>query len=118
MADFPKLKTGALAQYPLQRRVEYPTTVLRFLDGAEQRWPEQGSASRKWVVRLDLLDEGEISSLAAFFDTQSGRGGHFSFEDPLDGSLHGDCSFEQDKATIEAACEGRWSTELTVRENK
>ena len=40
MNEFPKLKTGAVAQYPAQRTTRYSTHVMRFMDGSEQRYRE------------------------------------------------------------------------------
>jgi Conserved hypothetical protein 2217 (DUF2460) len=118
MVDFPTLKTGAITQYPSERRTGYSTTVVRFVDGSEQRWREQGSPARRWVLRLASLDESEAAVLAGFFDAQAGRAGHFSFEDPWDASVHADCSFEQDSLPLDFAGEGRSAAVVTIRENK
>ncbi len=34
MATFPVLKTGAAAQYPLDRGVRFSTQAVRFMDGS------------------------------------------------------------------------------------
>ncbi len=117
MSAFPKLKTGAVAQYPASRAHTHATEVLRFVDGSEQRFRTRGQAVRRWVIRLDLLDDGEATRLEDFFRTVQGRYGSFSFEDPWDGTVHADCSLESDEFTIEAVGEGRASTSLVVREN-
>ena len=118
MSDFPTLKTGAITQYPSERLTGYSTTVLRFVDGSEQRWREQPSLTRRWVLRLASLDESEAAALAQFFDAQAGRAGHFSFQDPWDASLYTDCSFEQDSLPLDVAGEGRSAAVVTIRENK
>jgi hypothetical protein len=118
MADFPSLSTGAITQYPSERRTGYGNTVLKFVDGSEQRWREQGSYVRRWVLRFSLLNETEAATLAQFFEAQAGRAGHFSFQDPWDGSVYPDCSFEQDTLAVDLAGEGRASAVVTVRENK
>ena len=118
MVDFPSLKTGAITQYPSERRTGYSTTVLRFVDGSEQRWREQGSPARRWVLRLSSLDEMEAAVLAGFFDAQGGRAGHFSFQDPWDASVYADCSFEQDTLPVDISGEGLAAAVLTIRENK
>ena len=91
MIDFPTLSTGAITQYPSERRTVYGNTVLRFVDGAEQRWREQRARLHRWVLRVSLLDETEAAILARFFDVQAGRAGHFSFQDPWDGVVYQDC---------------------------
>ena len=118
MASFPALKTGVVAQYPLDRQKEYSTQVLRFLDGSEQRFPACGAALRRWVIRLDLLDEGELASLGAFFEAQGGRAGVFSFTDPFDAAVYANCSFDADafQATYGGPQEGQAS--VTIKENR
>ena len=118
MADFPKLKTGATTQYPSERHVEYSTRVLSFIGGAEQRWRERGSGGRRWVLCLAEVDESEMAGIAAFFSSQNGRLGHFSFEDPWTGSVFPDCSFDQDGFTVSCAGEGRLSAVVQIRENR
>ena len=45
------LKTGALAQYTLERGSRYRTEVVRYVDGGEQRYREWNGVLRRWVVR-------------------------------------------------------------------
>ncbi len=118
MVDFPSLSTGAITQYPSERRPGYGNTVLRFVDGSEQRWREQGAHVRRWVLQLSLLDETETATLSRFFEAQSGRAGHFSFQDPWDGAVYADCSFEQDTLPVDLMSEGRAAAVVTIRENK
>ena len=40
MSEFPPLKTGAVMQYPAQKEARFSTTVVRFTDGSEQRFPQ------------------------------------------------------------------------------
>jgi len=95
VANFPALKTGAVAQYPSDRSRKFSTQVFRFLDGTEQRFPGYAAAVRRWVVRLDLLDESELITLGDFFVSQGGRAQTFSFTDPFDGSVV-NCRFDAD----------------------
>jgi hypothetical protein len=117
MADFPRLKTGAVAQYPATRERGFETGICRFLDGSEQRYRSRG-ATRRWAIRLELLDEGEMREIEEFFRTAQGAAGSFSFEDPWDGMVYADCSLESDELTIEGAGEGRHRTELVIKENR
>ena len=73
MANFPALKTGAVAQYGSDRSRRFSTRVLRFLDGSEQRFPGLGTPLLQWVIRLDLLDESELANLELFFEDEGGR---------------------------------------------
>jgi hypothetical protein len=118
MATFPKLKTGAVLQYPAERSMEYSTEVLEFADGTEQRYRDGGSALHRWVIRLELLNEQEMSALASFCNQQQGRFGSFPFQDPWDGAEYPNCSLEDDVFTEEWLGEARGRTVLVVRENR
>jgi hypothetical protein len=116
MSSFPRLKTGAAAQYPATRRRLHESEVHRFVDGTEQAY--RASAARlEWIIRLDLLDETEMAKLEEFVVSMQGRFGSFSFEDPWDGTVHPDCSLEQDELAMELAGEARTATVLVIREN-
>jgi len=117
MATFPKLKTGSIAQYPAGREVRFSTFVLRFVDGGEQRFPLRGGSLRRWQIRLDLLDEGEMAELEQFFLQCQGRFGTFSFTDPWDGTEYPNCSLEVDRIELQAVGETRGRTSVVVREN-
>ena len=99
MASFPALKTGAVAQYPSDRARRFSTQVLRFLDGSEQRFPGFGAPLKRWLIRLELLDEAELAGLEDFFVEQGGQAGTFAFTDPWDGTVYANCSFESDTMT-------------------
>lgn len=117
MSAFPRLRTGAVAQYPAGRVLSHSTEVMKFVDGTEQRYRVRGGTARRWVIRLELLDETEIARLEEFFTTVQGRLGRFSFEDPWTGNVHTDCSLESDEFEVEFEDETRGRTVLVVREN-
>ncbi len=118
MSAFPVLKTGAVAQYPANRAIEHSTSVLVFVDGSEQRFREFASPARKWVIRLELLDEGELAALEDFLIAQQGRLGTFSFTDPWDGTTYPDCSLEADSIPLESQDLMRGRTTMVVRKNR
>jgi hypothetical protein len=89
MANFPVLKSGAMAQYPLAKTVRYKTHEVRFLDGSRQRYSMQGRGLRQWTVALDSLDDQELSAVAEFAEEQ--RGAAFAFVDPVTGESIGAC---------------------------
>ncbi len=103
------------------RRIEqqkFSTQVVRFLDGSEQRFPGYGATLQRWVIRLDLLDEGELTNLQQFFESEGGRAGNFRFTDPFDGR----CT----RIAALTRISWRWSltdhrggkTQVTIRENR
>ena len=118
MAAFPALKTGAVAQYPLERRVAFSTAIYRFVDGAEQRMPRYSARLHQWKINLSLLDESELTVLGEFFEAHGGRAGAFTFTDPWDGTMYSNCSFDSDQAVFAFAGVSRGETTVTVRENR
>jgi hypothetical protein len=118
MADFPTLKTGAVVQYPAERSLGYSTDVLSFIDGSEQRFRSYGAPLKRWIVRLELLDEAEMKQLEKFFEASQGSLGGFQFTDPWDGTVHSDCSLGEDEMTIEFSAEQQGKTVLVIRENR
>lgn len=100
MSSFPKLKTGAVAQYPAVRETRFATEIHTFLDRAEQRYRDRSTARRRWLIDLSRLDEVELSALTRFFDEQQGRLGRFDFEDPWSGLIVADCRFDQDEIVL------------------
>ncbi len=118
MTTFPRLKTGAVMQYPASRTECHATATLRFVGGGEQRYRERGRAQRRWFIRLELLDDTELAEVEEFFRQQHGRAGSFSFEDPWEGTVYENCSFEQDELALECRDQGRGGTTLAVRRNE
>ncbi len=118
MAEFPKLKTGAVTQYPAARRLTFMNQVVEFLDGDEQRYRDSEGPARQWSIQLEMLDESETAALEEFFRSQDGRFGSFAFTDPMDGATYADCSLEADEFNLELEEEMRAKTSLTVRENR
>jgi hypothetical protein len=96
MAEFPKLKTGVVAQYPAVRESRFQTIVSRFVDGSEQRFRDHRAVRRRWIIHLAQLDESELQTLAEFFSEQKGRLGGFDFEDPWTGNVVPNCRFDED----------------------
>lgn len=118
MASFPTLKTGVVAQYPTDRQRNFSTQVFRFMDGSEQRFPGYGAPLRQWTIRLDLLDESELTNLEMFFESEGGRSGGFSFTDPFDGTVYANCSFAADQLALNFEGPQQGKTVVVVKENR
>lgn len=118
MAEFPALKTGAVAQYPSTRAQQWSTRVHEFVSGDEQRSPLFAGPLRRWLIQLNLLSEGELFTLEEFYVEQGGGSGSFSFTDPWDGIEYLDCSFEGNEmvSVFEAISDGEMR--LVIRENR
>src|SRR5450759_746401 len=117
MATFPKLKTTAIAQYPVARREQFQNQTVRFVDGSEQRYRDSGGARLEWEIQFSLLDEGELAAIEEFFLANQGAFGSFSFTDPWDGQVYDDCSAGADELALVTVAEMRGGTKLTVVRN-
>jgi len=91
MATFPLLSSGAITQYPAPLMSGQSVQVIRFLDGSDQRYLNQGRTLRQWQIRLDLLNESEIQQLEAFYVSQLGDYSPFPFPDPFSGTSVPNC---------------------------
>lgn len=105
-------------QYPATRIVSRPATILRFVDGAEQRFAEQGTICHRWVVSLSKLDEEELGNLQQFFERSQGRYESFTFVDPWTGTSYEDCSLADDEIKVCLEEIDRGSVELVIRQNR
>lgn len=105
-------------QYPAANDALYSTGIVKFVDGTEQRYRDYKAPLRRWVIRLDLLDEAELSSLEDFFMDRDGQFGSFAFIDPRDATEYPDCCLESDSFDATYVEEMRCKTTLVVRENR
>ena len=117
MSSFPKLKTGAIAQYPSTRGLAFSNRTVRFIDGGEQRFRTHAAPSRQWEVGLDILDESEMGRLEQFFLENQGTFGTFTFVDPWDGTEYPNCSLDAGTFEFSVIGESRSRTKLVIREN-
>ena len=115
---FPVLKTGASAQYPLKRALAYRNEIHRYVDGSEQRYRDFGLPLREWTVELELLDEGEMETLAQFIQAVQGRAGEFVYVDPMTGVAYEHCSLASDENEGVFDGELRGRTQIRVRQNR
>jgi hypothetical protein len=115
---FPKLKTDAVAQYPLTTTLAFQNQTLTFVDGTQQRYRDSGAVRARWEIRLSDLDEGELAAMEEFFLANQGTFGSFSFTDPQDGHVYDDCSLEADDLQVETLAEMRGATTLRVTQNQ
>ena len=116
MAEFPKLSTGSLAQFPATRTKAFRTEIIRYVDGSDQRIALAGKPVVRWSVPLRRLNAAEAAAVRTFFLQQRGQAGTFSFTDPWTGALHPQCCFENDALSIQAAAEGDLRTVLVIRD--
>ncbi len=91
MASFPLLTSGAVTQYPATVTTGQSVQVIRFLDGSDQRYLNQGRPFRQWQIRVDLLNDTELAQIESFFAAQSGDYSAFAFPDPISGTVVPNC---------------------------
>ena len=115
MATFPKLSTGAVAQYPLTRSHQYRTHIQRFVDGSDQRYRDLREPVRRWILHFEQLTLDEIAAIEDFFSDQQGRQGTFSFTDPHDGTEYPECAVESDSLAMAWRSETECLVALTIR---
>ncbi len=118
MNTFPTLNTGAITQYPAQAGSTFSSQVLQFVDGSEQRFPGYAAPVQRWSVKLELLDEDEVTTLAEFFSNVSGPAGSFSFTDPGTGTVYPNCSFEDDECSVQIQPGDLGSITFSIVENR
>jgi hypothetical protein len=113
MPNFPTLKTGAVAQYPLTVNTSYSTQSVRFLDGSRQTFRLYPAGLRRWSVQLDGLDEQELDSFISFVEVQGGD--VFTFTDPATGDVVPNCIISG-QADAGMATEMSGQTQLMIEE--
>jgi hypothetical protein len=118
MANFPTLKTGAVAQYPVTITLRHKNQTVRFVDGMEQRYRDSAGPLRRWVLMVDQLDESEVAAIEQFLAGNQGAFASFGFTDPWTGAHFPNCSVENDALDICLSGEVRGSTLVTVVENR
>jgi len=91
MAAFPILSSGAVAQYPTSVEFGQVVQIFRFVDGADQRFLNQGRQYRRWRIHLDQLNDAEMNQLEAFFIAQQGEYSVFDFPDPISNQTVPNC---------------------------
>jgi len=114
MANFPILKTGAIAQYPLARGVHYSTQSVRFMDGSRQQFRLQGNGLRRWTVAFSQLDETELGAVIAFVEQQASAA--FTFSDPVTGDTVANCAISGEQFTAGMTREMNGQTTLMIEE--
>lgn len=115
---FPTLRTNAIAQYPATRTVHCRNQVLLFLDGTGQRYRDSRGPLRQWEIRLDQLDETEMTAVERFFADNQGRFAIFEFTDPWNGQIYTNCSFASDDLVLTSLEERKGQTALVVKQNR
>lgn len=117
MAQFPKLRSGSYAQYPVGQTIVRPVRVLRLSDGTEQRFPLK-KARRRWVLQLEGLDEGELAAIERFYLDHRAGNISFDFVDPWTGEAITGCRFLTNELSFTARSSFHGVVRLEIEEQE
>jgi hypothetical protein len=115
MQRFPKLSSGAVAQYPCERIWVRPASRIPFVDGSSKRFALK-KPKRRWVVRLEELNEGELAVVSEFHRQHLGEALGFEFEDPWTGDVVAGCHFMRAGLRLRLDGMERGSADLEIEE--
>jgi hypothetical protein len=82
MLVYPQLATGALAEFPIQRRHKMRTLVNTAADGTVLKLADPGAETVEWQLKYAGLSDTELAALQQFFTASCGTLNNFTFLDP------------------------------------
>lgn len=82
MSVYPQLLTGALAQFPITRRLDARTCVNSLADGSTIKFADPNGASTVWQLEYAGLTDNEAAALEQFYEACEGSLNGFTFVDP------------------------------------
>lgn len=117
MSYFPVLKTGAEAQYGIERLQDCPVTVQRFLDGRTRRFAQERTR-RIWRLRLSELSAQEAERINTFAGDHFETGEPFIFRDPWTGEDYPGCEIRGGQIQIRADGEHKYHVQLLIEQRQ
>ena len=82
MLAYPQLTTGALTQYPLQKRRRLRTIMNALADGSAIKLADAAGETTEWQLQYTGLSDDEASVLQQFFEATEGNLNTCTFLDP------------------------------------
>jgi hypothetical protein len=82
MLVYPQLATGALSQFPVQKRRSLRTVVNTSLDGRAIKLADPGAETTEWQLAYAGLTDDEAAALQQLFAASEGTLNSFTFLDP------------------------------------
>jgi len=79
---FPQLRSGALAELPLQKIESYRSVRNTLPDGSSVVMADSGFANIVWNLKFSGLSSNEAQALQNLFESAAGRLNTFTFVDP------------------------------------
>jgi hypothetical protein len=96
MGYFPQLSSGALAQYPVSKRVIRRTIMNTLPDGSSIKLSDSGVTAIEWSLQFSGLSDQEAIALAELFADCEGELNSFGFLDPTGNLLAWSEKFDED----------------------
>ncbi|MBZ5623798.1 MAG: hypothetical protein LAQ69_34615 [Acidobacteriia bacterium] len=87
MLVYPQLGTGALSQFPVQKRRRLRTVVNAAADGSFVKLADPNGEYTEWSLAYAQLSDDELSALQQFFTATEGTLNGFTFLDPTSNLL-------------------------------
>jgi hypothetical protein len=87
MICFPQLSTGAVGQFPIEKRRLSRTLVNLIAGGDTVKLADAAASTVEWVLPFEMLSDEEAAALVELHARTEGRFGAFTFLDPMDNLL-------------------------------
>lgn len=116
MANFPTLKSGAVAMYGTTQTLAYNTGLVQFVNDAEQRWRGMPQLFRGTLNYTDL-NGYDLGLLQEFFRSCKGRL-DTTWSLTIDGQTWNDLTFDQDDFTYTESKPNLYACTLKVRQTR
>jgi hypothetical protein len=82
MLVYPQLASGALSQFPVQKRRRRRTVVNTAADGTSVKLADAAAEETEWQLQYSELSDAELGVLRQFFANTEGSLNSFTFLDP------------------------------------
>ena len=82
MLIYPQLRSGALSQFPVEKKRRTRTVTNMAADGSTIKLADPGVAETSWVLTYADLSDEEAAALLEFFEAAEGTLNGFTFLDP------------------------------------
>ena len=93
---YPQLGTGAIGQFPVERKRKLRTVVNRSADGHVVTLADPAGAVTEWNLQYAGLTDAELATLEAFFAAAEGTLNSFTFVDPVGNLLAWSAQFSNE----------------------
>jgi len=87
MLVYPQLGTGAMTQFPVQKKRRLRTVLNAAADGSSIKLADPNGEYTEWSLAYAQLSDSEISTLEQFFTAAEGSLNGFTFLDPTSNLL-------------------------------